>query len=356
MLCIEPSTRQQEGHPSFRHSDSAVPPATWHALSRAFRKDLTPQQEEHDKPKQSPRYKPNPAFSRVETELSTIEHAFDTHNDNAPVVLKRLNSPSTAEHELHILRKMSEAKLPHVLRLRDTFEDPVTGERVLVFPELQQLNSRKLDLIQVAKYIKQLATGLKAAHAIRLAHLDISLSNLMLDNKGDLVIIDWGLARFCDPSQSHPMGRGTPGYVAPEMYTGTATCTAPDIYSAGVVMGQWLEPYLTGCSLSYLGSKLVRSSTTSFITRKIQDHLDSQRLGYAPPWCPVVTHAAELLMQMLEADPTRRAKADDILHHPFITAAASDFEGTDYEAHAKLLLKQSICGGRCREGPTIIYR
>ncbi|TPX67363.1 hypothetical protein SpCBS45565_g03788 [Spizellomyces sp. 'palustris'] len=354
MLRVE-SSRSFEGCTAFRRSESPAAVATWQALSRAIQLELKIQQE-GQKPKAGSRYTVNSSFEKVNTELSSIEHAFDTQDGNKHVVLKRLNSPETAEHELAILRKINEANLPHVLRLRDTFEDSVTGERVLVFPELKRFDCNKLDLVKVAKYVKQLATGLKAAHAIGLAHLDLSISNLMLDENDDLVIIDWGLARFCDPAHVHPIGRGTPGYIAPEMYAGTATCTAPDIYSAGVIMGQWLEPYLIDCSLSYLGSKLVRSSTTSFITRKIQDHLDTQRIGYEDPWCPVVTYAAELLIKMFVVEPSRRITAAEIVQDPFVLAEDSEFEGTDFQSNAAALLRQSVCCGSPRDKPRIVMR
>jgi serine/threonine protein kinase len=44
------------------------------------------------------------------------------------------------------------------------------------------------------------------------------------------------------------------------------------MYSAGVVLGQWLHPFLpAGLGLEYLGSKLVKVSTTSFISVKLRD-------------------------------------------------------------------------------------
>ncbi|KAJ3148807.1 Serine/threonine-protein kinase pim-3 [Geranomyces michiganensis] len=294
------------------------------------------------------RYIANPAFPTVETELSSVEHAVDSRT-NSRVVLKRLNSPETAAHELCILERITAARLPHALALCDTFLDHTTGERVLVFPELEQLRDG-LDLIHVRDLVRQLATGLAAAHAAGIAHLDVTRCNLMLDPQKphgeNLVIIDWGLARVCSKRDPHPVGRGTPGYIAPEMYSEDgATDTQPDVYSAGVILGQWLEPYLPEeCSLSYLGSRLVRPSTTTFMVRKIQELLDDD--DGTGGWRPILRHAATLLIAMLEPDPAVRITAAQILEHPFVTATDDAFAGTTYADFA-----QSVRDARCGCAP-----
>ncbi|TPX58179.1 hypothetical protein PhCBS80983_g03289 [Powellomyces hirtus] len=297
-----------------------------------------------------PRYVVNPAFPKVETELSSVEHAIDSLT-SSKVVLKRLNSPETAAHELSILERITADKLPHALALCDTFLDHKTNERVLVFPELEPLNDQSgLDLAVVRSYMQQLATGLKAAHDIGLAHLDVTRCNLMLDpakpKHSNLVIIDWGLARFCkSDKEPHPIGRGTPGYIAPEMYTPYATGTQPDVYSAGVILGQWLEPYLPDCSLSYLGSRLVRPSTTTFVIRKIQEQLEKTDDSEFEPlkWKPILRHAATLLISMLDPDPETRISAQQVLDHPFLTASPDEFEGTTYALYAAAVRNARCC-------------
>ncbi|KAJ3187524.1 hypothetical protein HDU85_006819 [Gaertneriomyces sp. JEL0708] len=334
---------------------TAGPISPWEALSKAIEKELS-----HSKGKALPaspqqRYLPDPSHSDIKTELSSIQHAIDTHHNNKRVVLKRLNDDNdAANHELVILQKIKENNLPYVLKLHDTFIDE-NGSRVLVFPQYQRFECDKLDLVDVAKYTRQLVTGLKAAHDLGIAHLDVTICNLMLDDNRNLVIIDWGLARICKPGESHPIGRGTPGYIAPEMFLGSATDGSPDIYSAGIVLGQWLKPYLLDCSLDYLGSKLVRGSTTSFITRSIQDHLDSQKIGYETPWCPVLTSAAELLCQMLENEPSMRITAREILQSDFLNAREGEFGGMDYGSWCGEYLKVSICGSP-RDRPKVVIR
>ncbi|KAJ3149720.1 hypothetical protein HK101_002024, partial [Irineochytrium annulatum] len=143
----------------------------------------------------------------------------------------------------------------------------------LVLPVLEPLPTRHLDLVVVADLARDLLTSLKHMHALRIAHLDLTLANLMRDpSTKELRVIDFGLARaISGPSSPHPCGRGTPGHVAPEVLDGHGWCGAADVYGAGVVLGQLMEPYLPGFSLQYLGSKLVRPSTTTFISQRLRE-------------------------------------------------------------------------------------
>ena len=71
----------------------------------------------------------------------------------------------------------------------------------------------------------------------KIAHLDIKPGNILLDDKFNAKISDFGLAKLIDRDQSHVMTkiRGTRGYLAPEWLSSTITEKA-DIYSFGVVV------------------------------------------------------------------------------------------------------------------------
>ncbi|KAL6888966.1 hypothetical protein ACP4OV_009992 [Aristida adscensionis] len=90
------------------------------------------------------------------------------------------------------------------------------------------------------KIILDIAKGLAYLHEEcrqKIAHLDIKPGNILLDDKFNAKISDFGLAKLIDRDQSHVMTkmRGTRGYLAPEWLSSTITEKA-DIYSFGVVM------------------------------------------------------------------------------------------------------------------------
>ncbi|HEY6239325.1 MAG TPA: serine/threonine-protein kinase [Burkholderiales bacterium] len=87
----------------------------------------------------------------------------------------------------------------------------------------------------------QLLEALHYAHEQGVWHRDIKPANIIIMNSGKLKVADFGIARI-DTSNLTQTGAvmGTPGYMAPEQYTGSVVDWRADIFSAGVVMYQLL--------------------------------------------------------------------------------------------------------------------
>ena len=88
----------------------------------------------------------------------------------------------------------------------------------------------------------QLARGLAAVHRQGILHRDIKPSNILLDEEGDIKLVDFGLAQLVDtPSAGGDEGRviaGTLPYMAPEIFRGEPASFCTDIYSLGAVLYQ----------------------------------------------------------------------------------------------------------------------
>jgi serine/threonine protein kinase len=92
-------------------------------------------------------------------------------------------------------------------------------------------------------------------HEQGLVHRDIKPSNFMIDKKGKVKLLDFGIAKNTDASSAEytqtgtGMQMGTPMYMSPEQITETKSVTAQsDIYSLGVVLWQLVtgeKPYNT---------------------------------------------------------------------------------------------------------------
>lgn len=93
----------------------------------------------------------------------------------------------------------------------------------------------------------QIADALAVAHGARVLHRDLKPSNIMLAPGGVVKILDFGIARFRPVGHDQPAGKdgdegfmGTPGYVAPEQWTGKAVDERADLYALGVVLFEML--------------------------------------------------------------------------------------------------------------------
>lgn len=103
-----------------------------------------------------------------------------------------------------------------------------------------QDQNHTLDWRTICKIITDIAKGLSYIHEEcrqRIAHLDIKPQNILLDDKFNAKISDFGLAKLIDRDQEQVMTRmrGTRGYLAPEWLTSVIT-EKVDVYSFGVVV------------------------------------------------------------------------------------------------------------------------
>jgi len=81
----------------------------------------------------------------------------------------------------------------------------------------------------------QVLDALSHMHSKNVAHLDLKIENLLIDENFNLKLTDFDLSQNLDDSFLE--GRGTPGYRAPEIKEGTGkNFVAADIYSLGVIL------------------------------------------------------------------------------------------------------------------------
>lgn len=99
---------------------------------------------------------------------------------------------------------------------------------------------------QVALVVRKLALAMHEAHQRGIIHRDLKPANIMVNKRGEPIVMDFGLARQMDDDTEARLTKegtmvGTPCYMAPEQLTGSRQLEpATDIYSLGVILYELL--------------------------------------------------------------------------------------------------------------------
>lgn len=151
-------------------------------------------------------------FDREAEIVAKLEHPnivpiydYGTDDDISFVVMRLLNGGSLAERILE--RSKSDQPLP--------------------------------SLKEVAQLLRQLASAIDYAHQRGVIHRDIKTNNIMFDDIGTALLVDFGIAKMVDatsPITDTGMAMGTPSHMSPEQWRGETVTAASDQYSLAVVI------------------------------------------------------------------------------------------------------------------------
>ncbi len=105
-----------------------------------------------------------------------------------------------------------------------------------------KIKERPLPLNEALDIAVQIAEGLQEAHDKGIVHRDIKPANVMLTPKGQVKIMDFGLAAVTGRSRLTKTGTtlGTPAYMAPEQLEGRDVDRRADIWALGCVLYEML--------------------------------------------------------------------------------------------------------------------
>ena len=140
-------------------------------------------------------------------------------------------------NEVRIARQVTH---PNVCRVYDIGE--IDGQHYLSmeFVDGEDLASllRRIGRLPADKAVqaaRQLCAGLAAAHEKGVLHRDLKPANVMIDGRGQVVIMDFGLAGLAEQLQGD-VRSGTPAYMSPEQLAGSEVSARSDIYALGLLL------------------------------------------------------------------------------------------------------------------------
>lgn len=187
---------------------------------------------------------------------------------------------------------------------------------------------------EVKTLLLQLVSGVAYLHDTWILHRDLKTSNLLLNNRGQLKIADFGMARYYgDPPPNMTQLVVTLWYRAPELLLGAKNYgTAVDMWSVGCIFGELLtrEPLLQGKNevdeLSKIFELCGIPTDESWPGFRRLPNARSLRLPKNPAsqgsvlrakFPLLTTSGSQLLTSLLDLNPARRPSAKQMLDHEF---------------------------------------
>ena len=246
------------------------------------------------------------------------------------------------EREAQVLASLNHPNIAQLYGLDESGSTPALVMELVEGPTLDavigQGSDAPLALPRAFEIARQIADGLKAAHEKDIIHCDLKPGNIALTKKGDVKILDFGVAKTLErasPLDAAPQGSvdvddgviGTPAYMSPEQARGSTLDQRTDIWAFGCLLYELLtrrQPF----------AGLTASDSLAAVLEHKPD------MAILPPDTPAAVRS--LLQQCLEKDPSRRlgdiADARRVMDDVLTVPLAEDRAGRVREVRTRALV------------------
>uniref|UniRef100_F1L2B0 non-specific serine/threonine protein kinase n=1 Tax=Ascaris suum TaxID=6253 RepID=F1L2B0_ASCSU len=158
------------------------------------------------------------------------------------------------------------------------------------------------------RFFRQLASALFYMRAMNIAHMDLKPQNILLTNRQRpfIKISDFGLSQYLKKDEAASSFRGSPLYMAPEIFTRQKYDSRVDLWSAGVILYECLygRPPFTTESYEKLVEQILSHESIKF-----------------PLNVQLSFECLDLLQGLLVRNPHHRMKFENFFAHPFVDLA-----------------------------------
>jgi MAP/microtubule affinity-regulating kinase len=223
---------------------------------------------------------------------------------------------------------------PNITKILEVFHDEdymliimeyINGGNLFSFVKKRRKLNEKM-----AKFLfRQIILGIKHIHSQNIVHRDIKLENILIDLNNNIKICDFGIGKILESSDELLYDRcGTPMYMAPEIllcnkkngYSGFPV----DIWASGITLYIMLSgtlPYNINNN-----NKSNEDLSLNEIKNKDNKNLQLQIINFKPKKIKNISKEANnLLNGLLNKNPDKRLKCDEILNHPWLKNINFDY-------------------------------
>uniref|UniRef100_A0A7E4VFW7 non-specific serine/threonine protein kinase n=1 Tax=Panagrellus redivivus TaxID=6233 RepID=A0A7E4VFW7_PANRE len=225
------------------------------------------------------------------------------------------------EREIAIMKLIEH---PHVLHLYDVYENKkylylllehVSGGELFDY----LVRKGRLMAKEARKFFRQIISALDFCHAHNICHRDLKPENLLLDERNNIKVADFGMASLQVEGSMLETSCGSPHYACPEVIRGEKyDGRKADVWSCGVILYALLVGALP------------------FDDDNLRNLLEKVKKGvfHIPHFVP--SDCQNLLRSMIEVDPQKRISLQEVFRHPWIAG------NTRGEAELELPMAQVV--------------
>ena len=194
--------------------------------------------------------------------MGIVYKARDTHLDR-PVAIKvlphdKVSDPERKDRFVQEAKAASALNHPNIITIYDISSDAGTDYMAMEFVKGKALDhlipKTGLPLADTLKYAIQIADALAAAHHANIVHRDLKPANIMVNERGLVKVLDFGLAKLTESASVSESAStrtdhlktqagtivGSAPYMSPEQAEGKRVDARSDIFSFGAVLYEML--------------------------------------------------------------------------------------------------------------------
>jgi serine/threonine protein kinase/tetratricopeptide (TPR) repeat protein len=235
--------------------------------------------------------------------MGVVYLAEDTHLERR-VALKFLNETSDSHHYrarfLREARAISALSHPHIATIYD-YGETEDGHPFIVMELVtgqtlgDLLYESRLTLVRALEIIEQVAEALSEAHRHGIVHRDVKPSNVLVNTRGQVKVLDFGLAKQLNEEQSDTDADpdadtmlstrtqsdvvvGTPLYLSPEQARSAPVDARSDLFALGALLYECItgRPAFAGASVLEIAGQVIHVTPPlpSQINERVPKELD----------------------------------------------------------------------------------
>ncbi|KAI9020756.1 kinase-like domain-containing protein [Phycomyces nitens] len=264
------------------------------------------------------------------------------HTDNKTFAVKQFRKRLPSENEKEYVKKVtaefcigSTLHHPNVIETLDIIQEGSTFYEIMEFAPNDLFNvvmSGKMSQEEIGCCWRQLLDGFSYLQSMGIAHRDLKLDNMVLDDRGIVKLIDFGCAvviKYPHEKESR-LSKGICGsdpYIAPEQYIQTEyDARLTDLWSIGIIF--------VCMTIRRFPWRLPRPSQDqsykNFVTPSSQ--------GAARLFKMLPKESRSIIQRILEPNPRERATLEQVMEDPWVKELAMCTEHTPAKGHSHHLL------------------